>query len=78
MIEALDNVKKIIALQPIFPKDVDRQFRMHSNIQCEKDALLSAVREYMHYELKCKYPDQPGIVRIFTPASTYLPTLAGK
>ena len=68
--QALANVRKIISLQPIFPKDVDRQYRMHSNIQCDKDAMLSSVREYLHYELKCKYSDQPRIVRVFTPANT--------
>ena len=42
--QALANVRKIISLQPIFPKDVDRQYRVHSNIQCDKDAMLSSVR----------------------------------
>ena len=63
-------MKKIISLQPIDQKDVKRQYRMHDSVKNDSDALLSAVREYLNYELKCEYHQQPNIVRIFTPANS--------
>ena len=63
-------MKKIISLQPIDSNDVRRQYRMHDSVRNDKDALLSAVKEYLHYELKCEFQQQPDIERIFMPANT--------
>ena len=68
--DTLARVRRILALQPILKKDVERQFRMNDNLKDNDDAMIAAAREFIHCELKCKFPDHPTIVKVFPPANT--------
>lgn len=67
----LVRAKRIISLQPIQRrKDVERQFRQHSDITSDERAMHSAVIEYVAEELKIRDSAVPKIVSIFPPANT--------
>ena len=62
--------KRVVSLQPIHrTKDVKRQLK-YEHVTNDDEAMLSAVKEYLECEMKCKNPDVPKIVNIFPPANS--------
>ena len=68
--QTLSRVRRILAFQPILTRDVERQFRMNDNLKDNDEAMIAAAKEFIHYELKCKFPDQPKIVKVFPPVNS--------